>query len=73
MAVTFTAGVGFNSWRQDYGPPLARSGMVRTVGVLAFAALIVYFVLHFSFRGLFMRIVRRWRPLGLTLAPDPQG
>jgi hypothetical protein len=73
MAVTFTAGVGFNSWRQDYGPPVSKSGMVRTVGVLAFAALVLYFGL----RGLVLlaiRAVRRWRrPLGLTLAVESQG
>jgi hypothetical protein len=43
MATTFTAGVGFNSWRQEYGPPVVTSGKGRTVGVLAFAALILYF------------------------------
>jgi hypothetical protein len=73
MAVTFTAGVGFNSWRQNYGPPLAKSGMVRTVGVLAFAALLVYFAL----RGVTLFTLRLWRrrrrPLGLTLAMESQG
>ncbi len=71
MAVTFSAGVGFNSWRQNYGPPVAKSGMVRTVGLFGFAALVLYFGL----RALALGIVRVWRrrALGLTLAIDSQG
>ncbi|HEY2795455.1 MAG TPA: phospholipase A2 [Micromonosporaceae bacterium] len=57
MAATFTAGVGFNSWRQEYGPPVVTSGKGRTVGVLAFAVLIVYF----AGRGLANRVLARRR------------
>lgn len=45
MADSFGLGVGFNSWRQLYGPPYAQAGMARTVGVLAIAALLVFFTL----------------------------
>jgi hypothetical protein len=55
MAVTFDAGVGFNSWRQEYGPPIVTAGRDRTIGVIAFALLISYFAV----RGLTNRITGR--------------
>jgi hypothetical protein len=71
MAATFDAGVGFNSWRQDYGPPFAAAGMSRTIGVLAFAALLVYFLLHAMVAST-IRMVRRRRGTVLpVLTPMP--
>jgi phospholipase A2-like protein len=68
MAVTFDAGVGFNSWRQQYGPPIVTAGRDRTVGVIAFALLITYF----AGRGVTNRVTgrrkRRRAALQSTLA-----
>lgn len=57
MSDAFVAGVDFNSWRQDYGPPLNKEGMVRTVGVLGMAGLAVYFLV----RRLLVQLFERWR------------
>ena len=43
MAAAFTSGVGFNSWRQEYAAPDSSAGVVRTVGIIAFAVLLLYF------------------------------
>jgi len=40
-ATIFTAAVRFNSWRQEEGPPVASSGMGRTVALSALALLAV--------------------------------
>jgi hypothetical protein len=69
MAVTFDAGVGFNSWRQQYQAPSSKAGMARTIGVIAFAALLVYFVLH-AIVVVFVRRIRR--SLGHTLVSASQ-
>lgn len=71
MAETFVAGVGFNSWRQEYGPPIQSSGTVRTIGILAFAALVVFFAGRFITVGM----ARRWRRRGprITLARLSRG
>jgi hypothetical protein len=63
MAGSFDLGVGFNSWRQMFGPPVASSGMVRTVGTIALVLLGIYFAL----RGLLRKAIRR-RP---SLSPSP--
>jgi hypothetical protein len=61
MAETFVAGVGFNSWRQQYGPPIQSSGTVRTIGVLAFGALVLFFAGRALVLGA-VRIRRRQSP-----------
>jgi hypothetical protein len=66
MATTFDAGVGFNSWRQDYGPPFAAAGMSRTVGVIAFGVLLVYFLLRAIVLAL-VRALRRRRPIATAV------
>jgi hypothetical protein len=63
MASTFVAGVGFNSWRQEYGPPIQSSGTVRTIGVIAFGALILFF----AGRTLVLGLTRRRRTRRITL------
>jgi hypothetical protein len=57
MAGTFVAGVGFNSWRQEYGPPIQTSGTTRTIGIIAFGLLVLYFAARFMIVG----VARRWR------------
>ena len=78
MAGTFVAGVGFNSWRQEYGPPIATAGIARTIGVIAFGVLVLYFLVT----TLAVAITRMWRrrtwrrdptALRLTLDPAAQG
>jgi hypothetical protein len=68
MAATFDAGVGFNSWRQQYGPPIVTSGKGRTVGVVAFAALILYFGGRSVVNRVRVRLRRRRGALRPTLA-----
>jgi Prokaryotic phospholipase A2 len=65
MAVTFDAGVAFNSWRQQYGPPIVTAGRDRTVGVIAFALLVLYF----AGRAVTSRIVGRWKRRRGSLHP----
>ena len=62
MAMSFDAGVGFNSWRQQYGPPIVAAGRDRTVGIIAFALLVLYF----AGRGCTNRIVGRRRRVALS-------
>jgi len=57
MAGTFVAGVGFNSWRQEYGPPIANAGIARTIGVIAFGVLVLYFLVT----TIAVAIARMWR------------
>jgi hypothetical protein len=64
MATSFEAGVGFNSWRQGFGAPVATAGMVRTVGLLALLLLGVYFGLR-ELARLILRRARRPRRAGL--------
>ncbi len=59
MAETFVAGVDFNSWRQEYGPPIQSAGAVRTIGILAFGALVVFL----AGRLIVIAAARRWLPL----------
>jgi hypothetical protein len=70
MATSFDAGVGFNSWRQEFGAPIAAAGQVRTVGVLALAAILLYFatrrMLQFTARSV-RAVARRRRPGPLAL------
>ncbi len=46
MAASFDAGVGFNSWRQEFGAPIATAGRVRTVGVIGLGTLLLYFLVR---------------------------
>jgi phospholipase A2-like protein len=58
MAASFDAGVGFNSWRQEFGAPIAAAGKVRTVGTLAIVAMLLYLIARRPVRRL-GRIVLR--------------
>jgi phospholipase A2-like protein len=73
MAVTFDAGVGFNSWRQQYGPPIVTSGRDRTVGILAFALLVLYFCGRSTANRIIARRRRRRVSLHPTLAASANG
>jgi hypothetical protein len=64
VATTFDAGVGFNSWRQGFGAPVATAGLVRTVGLLALVLLGVYFGLR-ELTRVVVRRARRPRRAGL--------
>jgi hypothetical protein len=66
MATSFDAGVGFNSWRQGFGAPIAAAGLVRTVGMMALAGLALILVLQ----ALTLRIARRIR-IRRKLQPAP--
>jgi hypothetical protein len=57
VAASFDAGVGFNSWRQGFGAPVAAAGLVRTVGVIAILGLAILF----GVRTLTLWLVRRIR------------
>lgn len=67
MAASFDAGVGFNSWRQGFGAPIAAAGMVRTVGVMALTLLAFCFAIR-AFVLWLLRRVRGRRRLRLTPA-----
>ena len=69
MAASFDAGVGFNSWRQDFGAPISDAGQVRTIGILGLGLILLYFLARRTLRVV-NRSLQRMRGRGPVLAID---
>ena len=63
MAASFDAAVGFNSWRQQFGAPVAAAGTMRTIGVVGLGLILVYFMLRSLLRATTRTVVRTMRRL----------